>query len=53
MADWDLILRTDVCDNNLPSFFADLALIYHNPNEVMRILAIFTEKKLNFFVTIT
>ena len=34
-------------------FFADLALIYLNPNEVMRLTAIFPEKKLKIFVTIT
>ena len=34
-------------------FFADLALIYLNPNEVMRVTAIFAEKNLKFFVTLT
>ena len=34
-------------------FFADLALIYLNPNEVMRLTAIFAEKNLKFFVTLT
>ncbi len=34
-------------------FFTDLALIYLNPNEVMRLTAIFTEKNLKFFVTLT
>ena len=29
-------------------FFTDLALIYLNPNEVMRLTAIFTEKNLKF-----
>ena len=34
-------------------FFTDLALIYLNPNEVMRLTAIFTEKNLKFFVALT
>ena len=34
-------------------FFADLVLIYLNPNEVMRPAAIFHEKKLKNFVTLT
>lgn len=34
-------------------FFANLALIYLNPNEVMRLTAIFTEKNLKIFVTLT
>lgn len=34
-------------------FFINLALIYLNPNEVMRLTAIFHEKNLKFFVTLT
>ena len=34
-------------------FFADLALIYLNLNEVMRVTAILAEKNLKFFVTLT
>ena len=34
-------------------FFIDLALIYLNPNEAMRLTAIFTEKNLKIFVTLT
>ena len=33
-------------------FFADLALIYLNPSEVMRLTAIFAEKKLKIFCDI-
>ena len=34
-------------------FFADLALIYLNPNEVMRLAAFYYEKKLKNFMTLT
>lgn len=34
-------------------FYSSLALIYHNPNEVMRVTAIFAEKKMKNFVTLT
>ena len=34
-------------------FLTYLALIYLNPNEVMRLTAIFSEKKLKIFVTLT
>jgi len=34
-------------------FFNDLALIYLNPNEIMQVTAIFYEKNLKFFVTLT
>ncbi len=34
-------------------FFTNLTLIYHKPNEVMRVSAILLQKKLKKFVTLT
>ena len=49
--EWHLC-RTDVCDTIYHQFFADLALIYFNPNEVMLVTAIFAEKGLKIFCDI-
>lgn len=41
---WGGINSTKQLDTNLPSIHPDLTLTYHNPNEVMRLSAILTQK---------